>query len=115
MRPVPLPLRDFAIGLLIVTAVLVVVNLIDSEAWSWSQHWLLLPVGAGLFTVRQGVRRLMFARADSGMAGAPTEPDDLDQAAAGARSAPGSWAEDPVKVAGLAALGVAGLVVLVLL
>ncbi len=93
MRSLPAPLRDFVTGLGIVGLVILVLRVVDPRGVG-PETWVLLPIGAALFTMRQGVRRVVLRRVE----GDP--PDDDTPAAA----APRSWQEDPVRVLGLGVL-----------
>ena len=121
MSSLPAPLRDLVVGFCIVGIVLAVVRLLDPGG-AGPETWVLLPVGAGLFVMRQGVRRMVLrqveGRPEQRDAGSgesvPAEegvPADHGPAAALPR-APRSWPEDPVRVIGLGLLLVAALVVL---
>ena len=111
MRSLPPSLRDFLTGLVIVTVVLVVVEAVGAGG-PREDRWVLLPLGAALFTLRQGVRRAVVRRS------MPPGPDAADAAQQGAAAAPVTpaapvrWQDDPVRVLALAALGVAALLAL---
>lgn len=126
MSSLPAPLRDFVTGLGIVALVLVVVRLFDPRGVG-PETWVLLPIGAGLFTMRQGVRRIVLRQVQGGADGRDrasdadgTEVVGRDEtltpvASRPAAVAPRSWQEDPVRVIGLGVLIVVALVALAFL
>lgn len=117
MTSLPAPLRDFVTGLGIVALVLVVVRLFDPRGIG-PETWVLLPVGAGLFMMRQGVRRMVLrqvegrARAEGGQA---DRTADASSSSAVPPAPPRPWQEDPVRVVALGLLVVAALAALAFL
>ncbi len=132
MRSLPAPLRDFVTGLGMVALVILVLRLVDPRGVG-PETWLLLPVGAVLFTMRQAVRRAVLRRVEQRP---PDDTDDVDGTArpaapsgaaapsrAGAPApappgppvAPRPWQEDPARVIGVGVLVVVALVALAFL
>ena len=118
MSSLPAPLRDLVVGFCIVGIVLAVVRLLDPGG-AGPETWVLLPVGAGLFVMRQGVRRMVLrqveGRPEQRDAGPGEQAPADERPAATVPRAPRSWQEDPVRVVVLGLLVVATLAALAFL